>query len=534
MRDHLLVPRMLAIPRDWDDRIAFDTPTASLSFGRLRDRMLRVAGWLVREAGVRPGDRIAICLPKTLEMVAALYGALAAGATVVPLQFEGPPARLGAILAAIDAKLLLATPAMVERIEREGGLARLPATLPIEETVDGSALDAFVRAAPPLDPLPAPGPEDLALLFFTSGSTGEPKGVMIPHRALASNVTWHVAYDGIDPTDVRLGNIPLHYISPYFFYPPLAGCRVRLLGDHEVMFPEVVAEALARERATIWTSAVTALRHLIERGGVERLDLTSLRSVRLYGEPMPVELLRAASDVFPRARIQNTYGATECPDITAYEAPRPVPDGMESVPIGERQPSYRVLILDEAGRELPQGEVGEICAAGPTVALGYWNDPALTATKRFPNRPGFHRTGDLGRIGPGGELLLIGRGDHMVKLRGNRFDLGEIEAALKRHSAVREAIAVAEAGPDGEAEIAAIVEAAPHAVLEPALRQLCADRLPRYAWPVRLAIRAELPRLSSGKIDRRRSVALLSADRDARDGAASAEPKREVLAPGGA
>ena len=505
MRDHLLVQRMLEIPRDWDDRIAFDTPTASLRFAALRDRMLRFAGWLAREAGVRPGDRVALCLPKTLETVVALYGALAAGATVVPLQFEGPPARLGAILGAIRAKLLLATPDMAGRIGREGGLVRLPPTQLVEETSDGSALDALVAGEPPLDPLPEPGPEDLAVLFFTSGSTGEPKGVMVPQRALATNVRWHVAYDRIDVGDVRLGNIPLHYISPYFFYPPLAGCRVRLLGDHEVMFPDVVAEAAARERATIWTSAVTALRHVIERGGVDRLDLTSLRSVRVYGEPMPVELLRAASAAFPRARIQNTYGATECPDITCWEAPRPVPAELSRVPIGVRQPSYRVLILDEAGDELPAGEVGEICAAGPTVALGYWNDPALTATKRFPNRPGFHRTGDLGRLGPADELIFVGRRDHMVKLRGNRFDLGEIEATLKRHPDVREAVAFATPGPGGDDEIYAVVEAEVRPGLIPALGRICAERLPRYAWPATYSIRAELPRLTSGKIDRRRT-----------------------------
>jgi acyl-CoA synthetase (AMP-forming)/AMP-acid ligase II len=161
---------------------------------------------------------------------------------------------------------------------------------------------------------------------------------------------------------------------------------------------------------------------------------------------------------------------------------------------------------------VPAGEAGEICAAGPTVALGYWGDPALTAAKRLPGRPEFHRTGDLGRIGPAGELVFIGRRDHMVKLRGNRFDLGEIEAALKRHPAVREAIAFAATGAGGETEIVVAVEAEPQAALPQALRQICAERLPRFAWPARFSLRAELPRLTSGKIDRQRLRCLVASE----------------------
>ena len=185
---------------------------------------------------------------------------------------------------------------------------------------------------------------------------------------------------------------------------------------------------------------------------------------------------------------------------------------MESVPIGEVQPSYRVLLCDELGREVPAGSVGEICAAGPTVALGYWGDPAMTAAKRLAGRPEFHRTGDLGRLGPAGELIFIGRQDHMVKLRGNRFDLGEIEAALKRHPAVREAIVFSAPGPDGETDIVAVIEAEPQAELQHALREICAERLPRFAWPARFALRTELPRLTSGKIDRQRLRSMVVPD----------------------
>jgi acyl-CoA synthetase (AMP-forming)/AMP-acid ligase II len=222
---------------------------------------------------------------------------------------------------------------------------------------------------------------------------------------------------------------------------------------------------------------------------------------------------------FPNARITSTYGSTEAPNIARFDAPRPLPTDMRSVPLGTVEDGYEVRLCDEAGAEVPPGDTGEICAIGPSVAVGYWKDPELTAARRLRGRADSFRTGDLGFFAPDGALRFAGRTDHMVKLRGHRFDLGEVEAALQRHPAVREAIVFATSASAGAGELLAVVQAEPDATLGEQLMQICADRLPRFAWPSRITVLAELPRLFNGKVDRPRLREQLAANGGRRAGA---------------
>ena len=509
MSDYPIVRPLMTMPRDWEGRTAFSSGDGTLSFAALRQGMLGFARWLLREAGVKPGDRVAFCLPKSLEAVQAIYGILAAGGAYVGLQFRGPPARLAAIIASTAPRLLLTTPEMSRQLAAEGGLPKLPPVLHIETGEAGHGLDVLLRSVPPLGEMMPVGPDDLGAIVFTSGSTGEPKGVMRSHRGMVANSEWHLRADGLNLRDVRLGNTSLHYLSPNLFYPPASGCRVHLLADETVMFPELVAEAVERERITIWASSATALRLLIERGDLGRRNLDALRLVKSHGELLRADLLRAALAAFPQASVRTGYGSTEAPNITSYQAPRPLPDDMRDVPLGTVQEGYEMRLCDEDGAAVPQGDIGEICAVGPSVALGYWNDPALTAAKRLNGQPYSYRTGDLAYFEADGTLHFVGRKDHMVKLRGHRFDLGEVEAALRQHPAVREAAAVVVSRTDGESEILAAVEAAGGAGLEGELKRICAERLPRFAWPARILLPDELPRLPNGKIDRLKLPAIL-------------------------
>jgi len=502
MSEYPIVRRLVGMPSAWAERTAFSAAGGRLDFATLRRDMLRFAGWLVREAGVRPGDRVAICLPKTLETARAVHGVLAAGAAYVGLQFRGPPARLAAILAATEPQLLLTTPEMTTALAAEGGASALPPTLHVDAAAGGAGLDPLLAAAAALAEPVAVGPDDLAAILFTSGSTGEPKGVMRTQRNLAQHVVAQLADDGVGPEDMRPGNTGLHYSPPTLFYPAASGCRVHLLTDEEAMFPEAVAEVLERERATSWRATATALRFAIERGELARRDLGQLRLVSSYGEPMSVELVRQLQSALPQARIVSTYGSTEAPSVARFEAPRPLPDELRTVPLGRVADHYGLQLCDENGAAVAAGEVGEICLAGPSVFPGYWRDPALTHSRQLRGEPGTYRSGDLAHATPDGMLHFAGRRDHQVKLRGHRFDLGEIEAALKRDGTVREAAAFALPTADGGADIVAIVEAAPDAALERALREICAERLPRFAWPRRIEFRAALPRLPNGKLDR--------------------------------
>lgn len=509
MAEYPIVRPLLTIPRDWERRTAFSAAAGALSFRSVRQAMLGFAGWLVHEAGVKPGDRVALCLPKNLELIQALYGVLAAGGAYVGLQFRGPPARLGSIIASVEPRLLLTTPEMARQLAAESGLPRMPPILHIDEAPDGRGLDTLLRRVTPLAETVPVAPDDLAAIVFTSGSTNEPKGVMRSHRNLVDNTASHVRGENLGPQDMRPGNTPLHYISPNLFYPALSGCRIHVLTDQEVMFPEAVTRILEREGATTWSSAATALRQLIERGDLANRDLSRLRLVKSYGEPLTVELLRSVMAAFPQAQICSTYGSTEAPNIARFDAPRPLPADMRSVPLGAIEPDYEVKLCDEDGVEVPDGRIGEICAIGPTVALGYWKDPVLTAARRLAGRPDSYRTGDLAYFDADRTLIFVGRKDHMVKLRGHRFDLGEVEAALRQHPAVRDAAAVVVQRADGESEILAVVEAASASDLEGQIKQICAERLPRFAWPAHVQSMPDLPRLLSGKVDRLRLPAVL-------------------------
>lgn len=499
-----IIRSLLRVPREREARTAFSAAAGRLGFAALRADMLRFGGWLAREAGVVPGDRVAICLPKSLEMVRALHGVMAAGAAYVGLEFRGPPARLGGIIASTAPRLLLTTPETARQLAAEGGIPALPPVLAIEAAEGGQGLEALLRGATPLADAVAVDPDDLAAIVFTSGSTGAPKGVMRTHRNLLEDVLSHLRGEGFGPEDMRPDNSGLQHVFPTLFYPAACGCRVHLMTEQDVMFPEIVTEILERERATVWGCAATALRLMIERGELGRRNLGSLRLVKSYGEALSVDLLRSVKAAFPQARVVSAYGATEAPNIARFEATADLPAGLRAVPLGRVQDHHRLELCDDSGREAAPGEIGEICTRGPSVSPGYWKDPALTAARQLRGIANSYRTGDLAFADHAGILHFAGRRDHLVKLRGHRFDLGEIEAALKRHPAVRDAVAIALSRPEGETDILAVVETTGSAGLEATLRKLCAEWLPRAARPLRVAFAEELPRLSNGKVDRQR------------------------------
>lgn len=516
MSHYPVVRGLVTMPPEWRSRTAVTSSAGHLTFLALRDGMLRFAAWLQREAALRIGDRVALCLPKSLEAFQAIYGTLAAGGAYVGLQYQGPPARLGTILTAVRPRILLTDGEMKRRLIKEGGMADLPPILEIEPgrgPQAGHGLDDLLRSVDPLAGTAPVGPDDLAAIVFTSGSTGVPKGVMITHGSMTANTIWMAKADGMTPTDRRLSQRPMHYLSPNLFHLPTVGSHLYLCTDQEIMFPALMSELMERDRTTIWASSATALRLLLESGEIERHDLRSLRLFKTHGEALPPAVLRAGMAAFPKARFTTTYGSTEAPNVTHHVIEEPLPTDMQSLPLGPVCPDYRMIMCDEDGNEVPQGQIGEICAFGPAITSGYWNDPELTASKRLHGRPDSYRTGDLGFMAKDGQAYFVGRKDQMVKLRGHRFDLGEIEATLKRHPAVHEAVCYAMPAASGETDIVVGVKAAAVPGLEAELRRICVERLPRFAWPAHIARFDEFPLLPNRKIDRQRLRAMVAFDR---------------------
>jgi len=503
----LIAERLQSLPAGWRERPVLRSSLGSLSFAALGDKALRMARWLAEAQAIVPGERIALCLPRSLEAVIAVHGALAAGAAYAPLPSNSPPARLREMLLSLEPRLLLTT---AETKARLGAGKGLPPMVVLAGRPDAGGLVPLLGdLAPAAAPAPRRG-EDLAAIYFTSGSTGLPKGVMMSQRGMAEMAAWIAGWNGMSAEDRLASDAGLHYATAFDLFSPLfGGGSTVLVGDREAMFPERVAEIIESERVSVWCSSATSLRLLVERGDLGRRDLSALRRVEFFGEPLAPALLRQAMALIPRAEFVNFYGASEAHRIAAYTIPRPLPEDIAVLPVGRPTENYRLCLRDADGREPAPGAAGEICVAGPRTLLGYWKDEAQSAAKRIPGEAQSYRTGDLARFDAEGLLHLIGRQDQVVKLRGNRFDLGELETVLKGDPAVREALAFAFADASGEPEVRVALLTEDKDV-EGRLRRIMAERLPNYARPARIALWPDLPRLPTGKIDRQKVKAMLA------------------------
>jgi amino acid adenylation domain-containing protein len=508
----LIAERLLSLPQGWRERRYLWSSLGSLTFGEAERAARRLAAWLAGAGEVRPGDRVALCLPRSLEAVVAVLGVLASGAAYAPIPYQGPPRRLADMLCALEPRLLLTTAEMLARLRSAGPLPP-PALLTVKPGGAGlESLIADVAAAP----RPAErGHDDLAAIYFTSGSTGQPKGVMLSQGGMAEMAAWIARWNGMTAGDRLASDAGLHYATAFDLFSPLfGGGSTLLIGDREAMFPEKVAEILEAERASVWCSSATSLHLLLERGELARRDLGALRRVEFFGEPLAPPALRRLMELLPQAEFVNFYGATEAHRVTTYTVPRPLPADLAHLPLGQPTENYAFSLRDAAGAEAEAGEPGEIVVAGPRALLGYWRDEALTSAKRLPGAAQSYRTGDLARFGKDGLLHLIGRQDQVVKLRGNRFDLGELEAVLKSDPAVKEALAFALPDPQGELEVrVALLTDDPE--VETRLRRVMMERLPSYARPAQIALLTELPRLATGKVDRQKVKVALAERRSA-------------------
>ena len=490
-----VVDQIFDAPAAFRDKVLYASREGSVTYGETREAMLRIAAWLGTQHGVKAGERVAICLPVAIASVQIILGILAAGASYLPLEFNGPAGRLQGILDDSDVRLLLTTDAMAKKLARPSAAERFNIV-----AID-PGLSAFHEALREFAPLAKPvavDPDDIAAIFFTSGSTGEPKGVMMSHTSMADQGGVYAVHVPLRPDDRLIMLAPLHYAASLgLFFSLLAGCRSYIVSAEEAMFAEVVGEILERERITLWEAAATRLRLLAEGGSLAGRDLSALRYVIFYGEPMPIDSLRKVTGLFPNAQFQNTYAASEAFWMMRYLVPRPIPADFEKVPIGRPRPDFKLLLCDADGREVAPGEVGEICVVGPVGVVGYWKRPELAAAVRLNGIPNSYRTGDLARLGDDGNYHFAGRRDHQVKIRGHRFELGEIESVLRTHAVVREAVAFLVAG-----EVHACVLAEKRDGLVGEIRAICLRRLPVFARPSRITVMEKFPQLPSGKVDR--------------------------------
>jgi len=498
------------------NRIAVRDPgVASLTYAEL-DRATDEMRDELRRLGLRPGDRVGLCLRKSVDAVVAIFGAQKAGGVHVPVDASAPAARNAFIFENCGVRVLLGERAPLDAIATEWG-DRMPGVQSIALDFTGEPLP-LLRAletrrdeaeALSAEPSVCPSPSDLAYILYTSGSTGQPKGVAITHENAACFVDWCSETFQPNGEDVFSSHAPFHFdLSVLDLYLPMKhGATLVLVSEEAGKDPLTLAALIAEERITSWYSAPSILSLLAQFGRLERFDYSALRFVHFAGEVFPVRHLRSLKAQIPHPRYFNLYGPTETNVCTFHEIPAVIPeDRSEPYPIGVCCAHYRHRVVDIAGQPVPRGEEGELWIAGPGVMAGYWKAPDRDAEvfRSDPEGERWYRTGDVVVEEPDGTLLFRGRRDRMVKRRGYRVELGEIETALYRHGELKEAAVLADADAQGDVRIRCFVtlRAGRPSVIR--MKQFCAEHLVSYMIPDAFTFLDELPRTSTGKVDYQR------------------------------
>ena len=477
----------------------------SLSYAELAQRAWALANHL-RDAGLGAGDRVAICMPRSPELVIALLATLLSGAAYVPLDPDYPAARLAQMSEDAQASLLLGT------ADLSGDWLRDGTTLPIL-CVDATALAG--QMAPPFA-CPA-GPDDAAYMIFTSGSTGRPKGALNSHRGIVNRLCWMQEHYRLQPGECVLQKTPCSFdVSVWeLFWPLLQGACIVLAKPGGHRDPRYLVDLIQKTKVDVVHFVPSMLAHFLEEPLAAQC--TNLRQVICSGEALPAELVRRFFQTLPGVALDNLYGPTEAAvDVSCWPCRA---DAQESsVPIGFPIANTQLYVLDEQGQALDVGEVGELYIGGVQVGMGYLGRDEETRARFVddPFQPGsrLYRTGDLARWREDGALDYLGRRDQQIKLKGNRIELGEIEAQLLTLPQVRHAAVLVQNAGQADAHLLAVLSP-PSALGLAALRATLASHLPEVMLPEALQFCEDMPLLPNGKLDRQTLASRMAASQSA-------------------
>jgi amino acid adenylation domain-containing protein len=470
------------------EAVALLTEEHSLSYAELNRRANQLAHRL-RRKGVQAGARVGLCLERSADMVIGLLAVLKAGAAYVPLDPHYPAERLRFILQEAAAPVVLTLEHLRDR---------LPAGLPGILCLDSEA--AEIAREPEENPAVDLSPEALAYVIFTSGSTGRPKGVMVQHRSVANLLMGCQECFGI-PAGTRVFQFTTLNFDVFvaeLCCSLLTGATWVLTGKAGLLFGEELVSLLRRGAVQALFAPPSAIASLV---GAELPALTHIISA---GEACPPALARQLGQ---GRRFFNAYGPTE---TTVYCTVAEYSPEREGLPIGRPMANVRTYVLDGQLRPVPPGVPGELFIGGAGVAPGYLNRADLTTERFIPSpfasRPGerLYRTGDRVRYGPDGQIEFLGRLDHQVKIRGLRIELGEVDALLREHPEVREAVSLARPGPAGDMRLVSyVVPRTASDTLPSRLHAHLREYLPVYMQPAAIVALDALPLLPNGKVDRR-------------------------------
>ena len=495
---HELVAQQAALT---PDALAVESTESCLTYRELDDRSNQLARHL---AGREVADEalVGLCLPRTPELIVALLGILKAGAAYLPLDPGHPAERLQHILRDAAVSIVITNEELAQRL---GGAPLQSVVLDADrrEIARESIADSNHRV----------DPEQLAYVVYTSGSTGEPKGISVPHRALTNHTLALAERYAISASDRRLQfvSISADVLIADVFPVLISGGTVVLRPEGDLLSIADFLRFLEQRKITMMGIPSVYWHEWVEAIAVEEAVAlpSSLRVVVSGMDSARPELLATWKKRYgKRVRWFNAYGPSETTcTATTYEADLSSDTELQIIPIGRPIANVRVHILDAHSRPVPMGVPGEICIGGRGVARGYRNRPDLTAESfvrdSFSDNPNdrLYRTGDLGRYRRDGNIEFLGRVDNQIKIRGYRVEPGEVEAALRRLPHVRDAVVVGHGAGNGRRKLIAYVVISGYPSAADDLRAQLRRALPDYIVPAAIVVLDALPRTRNGKVD---------------------------------
>ncbi|MEX0323229.1 MAG: amino acid adenylation domain-containing protein [Puniceicoccaceae bacterium] len=497
-------PRDSSIPALFDkvaaehlNAVAIEESGESMDYETLLARSNQLANLLLSK-DLSPGNRVGVCMERSIDLVVSQLAILKAGASYVPLARDYPIERVQFMVEDAGIQIVLVDGDQLDELQLDGLMLINPSEC--RETLEG-----FDKASPNVDTTAS----DPAYIIYTSGSTGQPKGSVIPHRGVVRLVKAQ------DYADFSPGRKFLFMASPSFdaatfevWGPLLNGGTCVVYNDRYVDTP--VLKELIQEHKVECAWLTAGLFNLIVDSAPEVLG--ELKHVLTGGEALSPKHVRQARSLYPELRLTNGYGPTESTTFACTYEIESVPDNCQSIPIGRPIASTSAYILDERMQPVPAGTGGELYLGGDGLAVEYLNQPDLTAERfvdnPFAEKPGerLYRTGDICRHLPDGLIDFIGRRDNQVKVRGFRIELGEVESAILKHRAIDQCVVVARKDNMGVSNLYAYcvaIEGSDRLSTSTELEEFLAQHLPAYAIPQHIILIDEMPLTPNGKVDHR-------------------------------
>jgi long-chain acyl-CoA synthetase len=468
-----------------------------MSWREVEQQSARIAAGL-RKKGVRRGDRVALLLGNRIEFVLAMFGAAHLGAITVLLSTRQQKPEIAYVLADCGAKLLIHEAALADRLPEARDVPDLEHRIAVDDAAPASPFSVLLDGGP----LPAAaeiGEQDTAMILYTSGTTGRPKGAMLAHCNIVHSAMVFVSCMQLTAADRSIAAVPLGHVTGVVAN---IMTMVRCAGTLIVMAEFKAAEYLkvaARERVS-YTVMVPAMYNLcLLQPDFDNYDLSSWRIGGFGGAPMPVATIEKLDGKIPGLKLINCYGSTETTSPSTIMPGELTSAHIDSV--GLPCPGAEIIVVDTKGHELPRGEIGEIWIRSGSVIRGYWNNPKATAESFTA---GFWHSGDLGSIDQANFVRVFDRQKDMINRGGLKIYSAEVESVLSAHPGVVESAIIAKPCPVLGERVHAVIVTRTSEVSAEALRAWCAERLSDYKVPETMALTTEpLPRNPNGKVMKR-------------------------------